>query len=66
MKLAFNDMKEAWDYLVTAMGEFHEEFELENLLYNETEWKDGKLVFTFNAEDVEEWNEIAAKYDKAI
>lgn len=64
MKPTFNNRNEAWDYLVTAMGEFHEDFELETLLYNELEWENGKLVFRFDADDIDEWNRIASEYDK--
>lgn len=61
----FNDMAEVTSYITSALGEFAEDFDVNAMASDCTEWKDGKLVFTFDEEAPGEFFAIAAKYDKS-
>lgn len=60
----FNDMAEVKNYLESVCGEFANDFDLEAMAQDCTEWKDGALVFTFDEEDTAEFNAVLAKYDR--
>lgn len=62
MTTTFNTKTEAIEYFETALGEYAADFDLDGIFEEATEWSDGKLVLTDEAE--EDFYSIAQKHER--